>query len=156
MRILTILTGRRISAVMAAVIALTACEERTASRPAVPQEVGEKSRQFTITDSTSSSGGHRKPGECARALTDRESGTRLVLRGWDERSIRSRRGGRFRYQCMVRSVHERGFSRAGESIRYSSRPLRAQHREIRDVRHIHSYSYFRGIARLCAATGTEA
>jgi hypothetical protein len=92
MRILTILTGRRISAVMAAVIALTACKERTASRPAVPQEVGEKSRQFTITDSTSSSGGHRKPGECARALTDRESGTRLVLRGWDERSIRSRRG----------------------------------------------------------------
>ena len=92
MRVLTIPTARRITAALVAVIAVTACKDRTASRPAVAQEVGEESRQFSIADSTSSSGGHRKPGECARALNDRNSGTRLVLRGWDERSIRSRRG----------------------------------------------------------------
>ena len=49
-------------------------------------------RRFAIVDSTSGDGGTRRPGGCARVIADRASGTRLTLRGWDERTETHRTG----------------------------------------------------------------
>ena len=43
-------------------------------------------RRFAIVDPATSDGSARRAGQCARVIADRASGTRMTLRGWDERT----------------------------------------------------------------------
>lgn len=50
------------------------------------RSVTQGSHRFAIIDPAGSDGGARRRGQCARVTADRASGTRLTLRGWDERT----------------------------------------------------------------------
>jgi hypothetical protein len=104
MRILTVSSARQFAVALLAVIVLAACRERTASRAAGAHSVADLPRRFSIADSASSDGGRRRSGQCARALSDRDSRTHLVLRGWDERTRQERRG-----DTTVVESYEHGF-----------------------------------------------